>query len=133
MKLVYTPEGAERREWEFDPNRILNVEAEAIERATGLTWTEVLQATGRGSVGAIHAILWVLLKRSTPTLGYDDVVFGMHEVDFQVDDADAQNIVDTLTAKRGRGEALSPEETRVYDALIAQGVKPTPPADDPKG
>ena len=32
MRLVYAPEGAEAQSWEFDPNKIMNAEAEAIER-----------------------------------------------------------------------------------------------------
>lgn len=133
MKFVYKPEGADRREWDFDPNRILNVEAEAIERETGLTWAEVTEQLGKGSIRAIHGVLWVLLKRSTPTLKYADVQFRLDEIDFEVDEADAAAILAVLDAKMAGGEELTPSERAVYDRLVEQGATAASDLADPKG
>ena len=48
--------------------RLLSPEAEAIERHTGWTFEEWQAQLGRGSMLAHHGLLFVLLKRSRPTL-----------------------------------------------------------------
>lgn len=86
MKFVYTPEGLEPREWEFEPAKLMSPECIAIEKLTGLTFAEWADAAKRGSVQATHAYLWVLLKRDEPTLTPKQVQFSPSEVDFQPSD-----------------------------------------------
>ena len=84
-KFVYSPEGAEPRSWEFDPTKLMSPECMAIEKLTGLTYAEWLGAVERGSMGAIHALLFVLMKRDNPTLEADQVQFSLSEVEMQAD------------------------------------------------
>jgi hypothetical protein len=90
MKFVYAPEGAEPKKWDYNPNRMMSPEAEAIERHTGMTFGEFLQKCGQGSFLAIHGLLYVMLKREYPTLKFDEVQFCLDDVDFEPDDDDPE-------------------------------------------
>lgn len=68
MLLKYTPEGTEGRTWTFTPEKLLSSEAEAIEKATKMTYAEFGVAIIKGSATARRALLWVYLKREEPTL-----------------------------------------------------------------
>jgi hypothetical protein len=84
-KFVYKPEGAEPRSWDFAPEKMMSAEMIVVEDLTGLTWGEWIDACARGSIKAIHALLYVLLKRATPTLRPDEVQFTLDEIDFEDD------------------------------------------------
>ena len=68
---------ADGREFEFDTDRLLNVECIAIEKATRLTVDQWQAGLNSGSAVAITALVWVLRKRQEPTLRYEDVAFPM--------------------------------------------------------
>lgn len=129
MRFVYKPEGAEPKSWEFAPGKLMNVEAETIEKHTGMTFGEWGQKVGGGSILAIHGLLYVLLKRTTPTLRWDDVQFCLDDVDFEVDDADGEEIIRNLEQKAD----LDDEELELLASLRSQ--RPAPAAEeegDPK-
>ena len=128
MKFVYKPEGADPREWEFDPARLMSPEVEAIERHTGLAFAEWIEAVGKGSFLAYHGLLYVLLKRSVPTLKWDDVQFCMADLDLQLNDEEQAELVTRLLAKRDAGD-IAPEESIYLDGLLAKGVEPAPLGD----
>jgi len=73
MILTYAPEGAEPRKWPVEPAKMMTSEAEAIEKVTGMTWDEFGLALVKGSVVARRALLWVMLKRSEPTLRHNQI------------------------------------------------------------
>lgn len=98
MQFVYKPEGAEPRRWEFDPARLMSPEIEVIERHTGLEYGEWIEAVGRTSVLAIHGLLFVLLKRNTPTLKWDEVQFCMAEIEFEMTDDEKGQLLEHLEA-----------------------------------
>lgn len=84
--LVYKPEGVPEdrwQRWDIDPERMLSSELELIEDTTGLTAAEWIDRFSRGSVKAIHAALWVFLRRKDQTLAYESVQFTMGEVDLE--------------------------------------------------
>lgn len=99
MKFVYKPEGADPRSWDFDPDKMLSAEMMAVERLTGMTWREWIDACARGSITAIHALLYVFLKRSTPTLQPDQVEFSIAEIDFEDDEVPAPKALKTATKR----------------------------------
>ncbi len=126
MKFVYTPEGADPRSWDFDPNKLLNVEAEIIERHTGLTFAEVIENMSKGSMLALHGILFVLLKRSDPTLKWDSVQFSLSELDLDLDEDEAQAARAELEAKALTADGLSKGEQKALDEFVSQGVPAVP-------
>lgn len=119
-KFVYKPEGVDPKSWEFDPNKLMNPEAEAIERHTGMTYGEWLQALGRTSMLALHGLLFVFLKRDIPTLKWDDVQFNMSEVDIEVDDEEGAEMLSLLEVRVANGETLDAEESALWAKLKEQ-------------
>lgn len=85
-RLIYKPEGADPKSWEFSPDRLLSPEVMLIERQTGLTFAEWADALGRGSITALHAALWVLLRRDVPDLDPEAVQFSMSDIDIAEDE-----------------------------------------------
>lgn len=122
MRFVYKPEGAEPRSWDFAPDRLLNVEAIAIEKVTGLTLAGLMAGIKAGSMTAITGLLWVLLRRKEPTLRFEQVQFSFSEVDFEVDDEEAADIAAALEAMPERTEG----EQQALDLLRSQGVTAAP-------
>lgn len=110
MQFVYTPEGADPKSWDFDPMKLLSPEAEAIERHTKMTYTDWLDRVSEGSMLALHGLLYVLLKRSDPTLKWEQVQFSLGEVTFELDDDEVHEAAAKLEARFAAGEDLSETE-----------------------
>lgn len=70
MIIIYAPEGGERRTWNLKEVRFMSSEAETVERSTGLEWQEAKARVIKGSMLALRAIVWVLVKRDQPALRY---------------------------------------------------------------
>ncbi|MFC4611154.1 hypothetical protein ACFO9E_25670 [Streptomyces maoxianensis] len=70
MILIYEPQGGERRTWNLKEIRFMSSEAETVERSTGLEWQEAKARVVKGSMLALRAIVWVLVKRDEPSLRY---------------------------------------------------------------
>lgn len=120
MQFVYKPEGAKKpKKWDFDPDRLMSPEAEAIERHTGFTfaeWTEKVQA---GSMLALHGLLFVMLKRDEPTLKWDSVQFNLSMVDFELDDKETADLIGDLE-KQAAESPLSPAQSALLESLKSQ-------------
>lgn len=122
MKLVYAPEGAEPREFDFDPSRLMSPEIEVIERQTGMTYGQWIEAMGNGSFTAFHGLLYIMLKRTAPTLKWNDVQFSVSDIDFQMDDEEAAALRKALEDKR-QTHGLDDIEEEQLRSLIAEGVE----------
>lgn len=127
MKFTYTPEGGEPRSWDFKPRKLLNVESELIEDVTGWTYQEFGEKFMAGSTRAYHALLWILLKRTTPGLKYDAVQFSMDEVDVEPDDEEKRAMFDLLA----EDSDLTDDQRDALREIL--GDQDTPAAADPKG
>lgn len=127
MKFVYTPEGAKPKSWDFKPEKLMNVECEAIERRTGFAFGDFVDAIGKGSMLAIHGLLWVLLKRENPTLAWDAVQFCLDEIDFEAEDGERAE-ARTLLEEKAAGEGLSELEQLTLDQLINDDIEAGPKA-----
>jgi hypothetical protein len=119
MQFVYAPEGADPRKWDFDPAKLMSPEIEVIERNTGMPYLEWVEQVGRGSVSAIHGLLFVLLKREAPTLKWGDVQFCMADVAWEYSDDETRAIVKTLEEKAA-GDGLDENEAAYLAELRAQ-------------
>lgn len=119
MHFVYKPEGAEPQRWEFDPDKLMSPEAEAIERHTGMDYSEWARRVGSGSMLALHGLLFVMLKRTEPTLRWDQVVFSIGDVDFELTDEETREARDRLRAKAAT-EGLNPAEAETLENFEAQ-------------
>lgn len=127
-KLVYSPEGAEPKEWSFSFGRLLSPERIAIERLTGLGWTEVQRGFFGNQGAVVHALLWVMLKRDIPTLRAEEVVFCDDEIELDLTDEEAAEAIREMKASRG---GLTDEQAEALAELEQRLAKPAE-GDDPK-
>jgi hypothetical protein len=95
VKFVYKPEGADVRSWDLDFDTMKASEWISIEKQAGLASAEFAEALQKGSLLAVKALLWVLLKRSMSTLSWDSLDFTMAEVDILDDDETAAESVES--------------------------------------
>lgn len=79
--------------FEFDPNRFLNVEIMAIEKATGMTAVEWQDGLNRGSMTSSTALIWILRRRrgdknatGTGLITFPQVVFDAESLDMGYED-----------------------------------------------
>ncbi|MGW0647895.1 hypothetical protein ACWD4T_03665 [Streptomyces umbrinus] len=82
MIIVYSPEGGDTHRWDLKETRIMATEAEAVERVTDLDWARARAKIVQGSMLALRAVAWVLLKREQPTLRYAQFNPAAAELDF---------------------------------------------------
>lgn len=115
LRLTYTPEGAPPETFDFDPDKVLSLEAEALENVGGEAWdsyADWLERIGTGNVRARRALLWVMLRRTNPELRFVDVVFRLDE--FGIDDVTEpepvgkENADDSTTAGESLERASEP-------------------------
>ena len=136
--MVYAPENGNPREWDIDVGKLLSPERIAIEKLTGMTWGEWKIALSKDSVIAMHALLYVLLKRNDPTLTPGAVQFTEDEIAFEVSDSEAADIIEhfrqnptddpsvtellkTLRAQVG-GEPEAPKEKKPKPAKVKEAT-----------
>lgn len=135
MILTYTAEGAGPREWQFKPKRLLNAEAEEIERRTSMTFEEWAGALQKGSMLAFHALLFVLLKREQPRLAWDQVKFCGEDVDLAYELDEKIEVRDQLKAGLADMEPEQAEQARAviaeFDREIAEEQEPASPEEKP--
>jgi hypothetical protein len=74
--------------FDFDPQKLTNVEGMAIENVTGMLFGEWADALTKGSMLAQTALVWVVKKRKEPTLRFGDVSFDLSSISIQEDPAD---------------------------------------------
>lgn len=140
MKFTYTPgDESAAREWLVKPEKMANVEAEAIERVSGLRFPEWNEELRHARMSAVHALLWVLLRRDIPGLKYEAVEFTAEEYELDFDDDEKVELLRALEEGIEAGDVLSPEQEEarvelsaaVGHLLVADEPKEAAPAADP--
>ncbi|GAA1790290.1 hypothetical protein GCM10009795_039980 [Nocardioides hankookensis] len=125
MDIVYTPEGTEpadatRIPWR--PGRIRNRDTVVLERLTGMTFVEFVDAIDNGSMLALEALLFVELSKTNPTLKRDQVDFCMDEISWELDDEGKVELRDKLAAREA--DLTDVERTTLEDMRAAVGREP---------
>ena len=84
--------------YEFDPNRFINVELMAVEKATGMTAVEWQNGLNRGSMIAATALVWILRRRlgnpsanSAGLIAFDEIVFDAESLDMTGGEDEVKN------------------------------------------
>lgn len=130
MILRYTPEGAEPTEFPFKPRKLMSAEAEAIERVTGWDFGgEFGQKLMTGSMLARRALLWVMLKRSTPTLRFEQVSICMDDVALDYDREELDAIAAQLPAMSATEAAAAQAMLDAHGWSPLEAADPTQPGD----
>ena len=95
MKITYTPNDGEAREFIFRPGELSNIEAELIEIQGGELWA-TYEDFGRhfmnGGMRAYRAALWICLRRVNPKIKFMDVSFRVDEIDVDLEQEERDRI-----------------------------------------
>lgn len=92
MLVKYMPEGQAPTEWDFNPDKVRVVEAEMIEKRSGLSWAKWVEAIQAGHAHARRVLLWHLQKKDHHTLRLEDVDFCMGELEIDYSLSDLQKL-----------------------------------------
>lgn len=129
MILIYEPEGGERRTWNLKEIRFMSSEAETVERSTGLEWQEAKARVIKGSMLALRAIVWVLVKRDQPALRYTQFDPAENEIGVDFDTEEWAVVRDELA----NSPDLDDEQRAIALAQLdaeAAGAAPAEPEPD---
>lgn len=146
--LRFTVDGVK---WEFDDDRLLNTEAIALRKVSGLTYGQLYDGIAEGDAAALTALVWLARRRAGETVKFSAVEFDLAELGLVALDengepvrpkrtplsaeavlealADAgEDLNAAVTAVRALAEAaLLPEQDEAGEA------DPTPPPSEPAG
>lgn len=125
MDIVYTPEGADPIRIPWKPGKIRNREGEVIEQLSKMDLPDWEEAIERGSMVAFHALLFIELSKTNPTLKYDQVDFCMDELKWELSTVGKVRLRDKLAAKEGELDDVA----RATLEELRADVGPEPPAD----
>lgn len=122
MKVTYTPEDGEPQVFDYNPNKLLSAEREALEKRTGMSFQAFSMGVLRGHSLCRRALLHVLLKRQHPGISYDDVDFRWDELTVEMTKGEITLFVERIREKGG-DEDLAEAMLKEYDEAPADEGK----------
>lgn len=114
MKVTYTPEDGDEQVFDYNPNKLLSAEREALEKRTGRSFNEFAMGVLKGNALCRRALLHVLQKRQHPTIAFDDVDFCWDELKVEMTKGEITLAVARLREKNG-DEDLAESMLKAYD------------------
>lgn len=120
MLITYTPADGEKREFEFRPGKLGNLDAEAIEDATGWTYAAFGERFLAGSMKAARAVLWICLRaeQGQHRLKFSEVSFTADELSIDYDAAEAAQLREAIEANPD----IDPEQREAVLAVLDQSA-----------
>lgn len=112
MKVTYTPEEGDEQVFDYNPNKLLSAEREALETRTGKSFNDFAMGVLKGNALCRRALLHVLQKRAHPTLRFEDVDFLWDELTVEMTKGEIDLAVARLREKGGDEELI--------DAMLKQ-------------
>lgn len=74
--------------YDFDPARMLNTEAIALQKVTGWRIKEWSDGLAQGDAVAMTALVWLIFRRNGQETRFDDVEFDMGSLSIEDDEAE---------------------------------------------
>lgn len=74
--------------FDYDPNRMLNTEAIALQKVTGMRMQEWSTLLTEGDAYAVTGLVWLLWRRAGREVAFDEVEFDIGSIELE-DDAPA--------------------------------------------
>lgn len=125
MFLVYRPADEDEQRWEVKLGKLRTMECEAIEKRTGMDYgTTFKEKLLRGNALARRAFLWTMLRRSHPTLRFEDVDFSDDELELQLDKDEIAESREKIAAAEGLDET----ERAMMLAVLDEQLETAPEA-----
>jgi hypothetical protein len=109
VKVTYSPEDGDEQVFDYNPNKLMSAEREALEKRTGMSFQQFTMGVLRGHSLCRRALLHVLLKRQHPGISYEDVDFCWDELTVEMTKGEI-----TLAAERLREKG----EDDVAEAML---------------
>ncbi|MDX2946818.1 hypothetical protein PV383_38465 [Streptomyces caniscabiei] len=101
MKVTYSPEDGDEQVFDYNPNKLLSAEREALEKRTGMAFGTFAMGVLRGNALCRRALLHVLLKRQHPTTRFEDVDFMWDELTVEMTKGEIDLAVARMQEKGG--------------------------------
>lgn len=108
MIIVYTPAGGEPERYDAQSLRVS--EASIVQRAIDQKWHEIREGLADEDLDAMRAIVWVIKKRSNPSLTLADVDPGVGELVTRLDKAEVAAYIEQAYRIRGADPDVTHEE-----------------------
>lgn len=121
MKVTYTPEDGDEQVFQYNPNKLMSAEREALEKRTGMAFNQFAMGILRGNALCRRALLHVLLKRQHPTIAFDDVDFCWDELTVEMTKGELELAVDELRKKKGDDDLIEGMLKQLEDAPEDEG------------
>jgi hypothetical protein len=111
--IVYTPEGGEPES--YDARSLRVSEASIVQRTVDMKWAEIQAGLHEEDLDAMRGVVWVLKKRSQPSLRFGDFDPGIDEMVTRMDKREVTDYVEGAFGMVGTTPELTRE--RVAHAL----------------
>ena len=76
--------------FDYDPTRMLNTEAIALQKVTGMRMQEWTSALTGGDAFALTGLVWLLYRRAGREVAFDEVEFDIGSLALEDDDVPAE-------------------------------------------
>lgn len=121
MKVTYTPEDGDEQVFDYNPNKLLSAEREALEKRTGMGFNQFAMGVLRGNALCRRALLHVLLKRQHPTIAFDDVDFCWDELTVEMTKGEITLAVERFREKKSDEDLIEAMLKEFEDAPEDEG------------
>jgi hypothetical protein len=105
--VVYTPGGGEPEHYDASTLRVS--EASIVQRTIDMKWQEILKGLEEDDLDAMRGIVWVIKKRSNPSLRLGEFDPGVGEMTSRMDRREVEAYVDSAFATLATDSELTPE------------------------
>jgi len=130
MIVKFTPSEGDTTTYDFKPKKLLSVEAEVVEKLTGKTYTDAVQAMIAGSALCRRAVVYVLQKRTHPTLSWTSFDFPYDAIEVEFDSDELADIKAAVASAPGLSDS---ERTAALEQIesLEEAAPEAPKAPEP--
>ncbi|MEU8537515.1 hypothetical protein [Streptomyces parvulus] len=107
MIIVYTPAGGEPEHYDASSLRVS--EAQIVQRTVDMKWQDIKAGLEQDDLDAMRGIVWVIKKRSQPSLRFGEFDPGVDEMTSRMDQKEVTAYVDNAFSAVDGDDDLTPE------------------------
>ncbi|MER7967670.1 hypothetical protein ABTX35_01405 [Streptomyces sp. NPDC096080] len=124
MIVVYTPEGQEPQH--YDASTLKVSEASIVQRTVDMKWQEILGGLEQDDLEAMRGIVWVIRKRTEPSLRFGDFDPGVTELTSRMSNKEIGRFIEGLFATGDTNDELTREQVAeiIRDRVDGVAVDP---------
>ena len=78
--------------FDYEPSKMLNTEAIALQKVTGMRMSEWTTALQEGDAFALTGLVWLLYRREGREMPFDEVEFDIGSIDIQADEEPPEEV-----------------------------------------